>query len=589
MSANEVQNQNSPATTAWREWLSEHAPKLFLFARNQTRTYEDAQDVLQDAIVKLVEKVKANEFVGGQEAWQPYLYTSIRRLAIDLSRKNDRRKRREDNVTADAEVDQLDAFHPWFDSMGGTEETRDQLEEALKSLPEKFSEVIVMKIWVLSAEDVGFASKLRAHEPRALSANFEAGLMEAIGDTPFHMDEKIVLFNKSNRNTGKGKGRNILRFNFAAAAAVALMGSLAALMMPKGENGAGPIAETGNEPVIEAPVTQISPAAASGFAPVGLNRNFSEARDEGVMWENNKQPHRVMRMTYLDRVTLSNDKGETIEAERNRAAQSEEAERESIPFVGLSTVPLPEMVAVHVGVEPGSGLLIRTIMPESPAANAGLSVNDIILKIGEEAVSSPEQFSALILGREIGDRLDLSLIHQGKPAKVALTLGERPAHLALNQRPEPMLEGLPQANAERLRGLIERNLREFDDSPGIAQMDETLRRMREQMNQALGNQADAESGIGPAGGFEFQQNSTVRMMDDEGSVELKSSNGSTEVTVRDKSGNITWNGPWDTEQDKAAAPDHIRPRIDRVDSGSGSGFRFHFGKAQRRPHDTIEN
>ncbi|WP_411826972.1 RNA polymerase sigma factor [Luteolibacter sp. AS25] len=147
MSVNEVQNQNSPATNAWREWLSEHAPKLFLFARNQTRTYEDAQDVLQDAIVKLVEKVKANEFVGGQEAWQPYLYTSIRRLAIDLSRKNDRRKRREDNVTADAEVDQLDAFHPWFDSSGGSEETRGQLEEGLKSLPEKFSEVIVMKIW----------------------------------------------------------------------------------------------------------------------------------------------------------------------------------------------------------------------------------------------------------------------------------------------------------------------------------------------------------------------------------------------------------------------------------------------------------
>lgn len=147
MSDKEVENQNSPATTAWREWLGEHAPKLFLFARNQTRTYEDAQDVLQDAIVKLVGKIRANEFVGGQEAWQPYLYTTIRRLAIDLSRKNDRRKRREDNVTADAEAGQLDVFHPWFDSSGNSEETRNQLEEGLKALPEKFSEVIIMKIW----------------------------------------------------------------------------------------------------------------------------------------------------------------------------------------------------------------------------------------------------------------------------------------------------------------------------------------------------------------------------------------------------------------------------------------------------------
>lgn len=147
MSQTEAPAPSSPATTAWRAWLEEHGPKLFLFARQQTRSHEDAQDVLQDAIVKLVEKIRAGEFVGGQEAWQPYLYTSIRRLAIDLSRKVDRRRRREDNVSADAEVIDRDAFHPWFDSGEGDVETREQLEEALKALPEKFSEVIIMKIW----------------------------------------------------------------------------------------------------------------------------------------------------------------------------------------------------------------------------------------------------------------------------------------------------------------------------------------------------------------------------------------------------------------------------------------------------------
>ena len=147
MSANEAPATSSPAASAWREWLEEHAPKLFLFARNQTRTHEDAQDVLQDAIVKLVDKIRAGEFVGGQDAWQPYLYTTIRRLAIDLSRKEDRRKRREDNVSADLEAEQFEAFHPWFDAEEGDGEIRSQLEESLKSLPPKFSEVIIMKVW----------------------------------------------------------------------------------------------------------------------------------------------------------------------------------------------------------------------------------------------------------------------------------------------------------------------------------------------------------------------------------------------------------------------------------------------------------
>ncbi len=147
MSAIEAPASSSPAASAWREWLDENAPRLFLFARQQTRTYEDAQDVLQDAVVKLVGKIRAGEFVGGKEAWQPYLYTTIRRLSIDLSRKNDRRTKRENNVSADLELLQQDAFHPWFDNEGGDDETRSQLEGALKSLPEKFSEVIIMKIW----------------------------------------------------------------------------------------------------------------------------------------------------------------------------------------------------------------------------------------------------------------------------------------------------------------------------------------------------------------------------------------------------------------------------------------------------------
>ena len=112
MSAIEAPQPSSPAYAAWRAWLDEHAPKLFLFAKNQTRTHEDAQDVLQDAIVKLVDKIRAGEFVGGQEAWQPYLYTTIRRLAIDLSRKDDRRKRRENYVSGDIESDQYESFHP---------------------------------------------------------------------------------------------------------------------------------------------------------------------------------------------------------------------------------------------------------------------------------------------------------------------------------------------------------------------------------------------------------------------------------------------------------------------------------------------
>ena len=147
MPALTVVPEANPAPSEWRAWLEAHGPKLLLFARQQTRSHQDAEDVFQDAIVKLVEKIRGDEFVGGPEAWQPYLYTAIRRLAIDLSRRDDRRKRREDTVGFEDGEAHQEAFHPWFESESSDDETRIQLEDKLKELPEKFSEVIIMKIW----------------------------------------------------------------------------------------------------------------------------------------------------------------------------------------------------------------------------------------------------------------------------------------------------------------------------------------------------------------------------------------------------------------------------------------------------------
>lgn len=142
-----IHPEPSPAPSDWSEWLQVNGPKMLLFARQQTRSHQDAEDVLQDALVKLIEKIRNDEFIGGPEAWQPYLYTAIRRLAIDLSRRDDRRKRREDTVGAADEEENHESFHPWFESESSDDETRVQLEEKLKELPAKFSEVILMKIW----------------------------------------------------------------------------------------------------------------------------------------------------------------------------------------------------------------------------------------------------------------------------------------------------------------------------------------------------------------------------------------------------------------------------------------------------------
>ena len=76
----------------------------------------------------------------------PFLYTQIRRESIDLGRRNDRRKKREDTVVGNELIGETSP-DSWFVGGGYEEERRELLEAAIKELPTKFSEVIMMKIW----------------------------------------------------------------------------------------------------------------------------------------------------------------------------------------------------------------------------------------------------------------------------------------------------------------------------------------------------------------------------------------------------------------------------------------------------------
>ena len=63
-----------------------------------------------------------------------------------MGRRNDRRKKREEAVTEDEKLGETGPS-ALFEGAGYEEERRGIIEEALKELPKKFSEVIVMKIW----------------------------------------------------------------------------------------------------------------------------------------------------------------------------------------------------------------------------------------------------------------------------------------------------------------------------------------------------------------------------------------------------------------------------------------------------------
>lgn len=260
-------------------------------------------------------------------------------------------------------------------------------------------------------------------------------------------------------------------------------------------------------------------------------------------------------------------------------------------FLGIATVAVPGMVADHLGLTDGSGVIVRTVFPGSPAEKSGIAVNDIITALDGKPVVDPEALSSVIRNLRAGDSTEVALIHKGKAGTVKVTLGSTPGDATAQFESEPFLEGIPKVHADRLRGLIEENLQGLNPGRLGAFPDEefenAFRQMRERMNREFGDQPDPAP-RGNREGMGFSQNSTIRLMDGDGSVEISSSGGDTRVKVLGRDNKVIWSGPWNTDADKDAAPADVRERIDKVKSGSNSGFSFRFGNLGGAP-GTVDN
>tara|TARA_Y100000766_G_scaffold44017_1_gene34110 strand:+ start:2406 stop:2939 length:534 start_codon:yes stop_codon:yes gene_type:complete len=136
---------NDNLATDWKKWFHENGTRLLLFARSKTNTEQDAQDVLQEAILRLW-KSYSNKTEGFSPPQLPLAFTAIRNTAIDHARKSIRRQAREQH--SDQVFRESEQLLNWFESSSIIKKERaEEITKALKKLPEKFRDVISLKIW----------------------------------------------------------------------------------------------------------------------------------------------------------------------------------------------------------------------------------------------------------------------------------------------------------------------------------------------------------------------------------------------------------------------------------------------------------
>ena len=116
-------------------------------------------------------------------------------------------------------------------------------------------------------------------------------------------------------------------------------------------------------------------------------------------------------------------------------------------WIGVSIQPLDDDIARSLGLEEARGALIATLVPDGPAARAGLQQGDVVLSYNGNRIEDSRDLTQRVGATAVGQTARLEVLRNGQRRTLNLRLGERPSEqtLAANNAPPQQEEATPPA------------------------------------------------------------------------------------------------------------------------------------------------
>lgn len=107
----------------------------------------------------------------------------------------------------------------------------------------------------------------------------------------------------------------------------------------------------------------------------------------------------------------------TLREQRGKPAQPARP-----PWLGVNPAPLSEITAENAGMKEPKGVLVDDIVPQGPAAAAGIVKGDIILAVEGKETESPDALTARIREFDPGKKVLVTLWRERKKQEIPVTL-----------------------------------------------------------------------------------------------------------------------------------------------------------------------
>ncbi len=96
-----------------------------------------------------------------------------------------------------------------------------------------------------------------------------------------------------------------------------------------------------------------------------------------------------------------------------------------VTYLGVETSDVPSVVSEQLGLAKGFGLVVDYVVPDGPAAAAGVQQNDILKMLNDQILTEPDQLSKLVRSFSEGTTVTLTVLRKGKEEKIGVKLSKK--------------------------------------------------------------------------------------------------------------------------------------------------------------------
>lgn len=257
-------------------------------------------------------------------------------------------------------------------------------------------------------------------------------------------------------------------------------------------------------------------------------------------------------------------------------------------WLGISTHPVDPSLREHLEIPEGFGIQVVEVMPDSPAAKAGLRSNDVLIRLDDQRLISPEHLSVLVRSMKRGDTVSLALVRKGREETVEVVLDETdetlfgPMYPGAGPMPGFPMPPVPSRMPDPSKW--QEQIRKQQDEI-LRQQKEWMRKHHQQWRHDQGEPGEPDNApdkkpakpegrppsISVSPGFPlrvFGTEGVLKIDNEQGELTLTRKNDDHHLVIKDVSGKVVYDGAFDPKAGVEGLPEDARKQLETMKLGN---------------------